>query len=139
MPLVAEDLLAPRGELQPALLATAGVAGQAGSNAVADWLQTGYDNATAAGFTDDARLDRIARAYAYWRAYDAAVQLMAANPMSVSFADKGSSSYSTEQLRTLQAKASRWEGDYTAAIAPDATPSGPTGPGSGVTSNIFVW
>lgn len=137
MPLVAEDLLAPRGELQPALLAIA-AGTQAAADVVTDWLDAGYDYAAAAGFTDAARVDRIARAYAYWRAYDAAVQAIAASPMSVSFVDKGSSTFTSEQLRTLQSKATQWQAEYDAAITLEPTTQA-SGASTTATPNRFVW
>ena len=134
--LAADDLLAPRGELQPALFPM--VDTQAVATMVDEYLQAGYSEAAAAGFTDQPRLDRIARAYAYWRIYDGVVQRIAASPMSLSLNDKGSSTYTTEQLRVLTGKANYWQSEYMLVVVPDA-PAEASGASTGATPNRFVW
>lgn len=136
MAIASDDLLAPRGEIEPALFP--GETGQALSERLEGYITEGYTNADLAGHTDPVRQDAIARFYAYFRAYNAAIQRIVANPTTVAFNDKGSSSYSSEQLRILLGEAERWRTAYGEALADlpiDNTPV--TGPVTGATLTRF--
>lgn len=111
------ELLAPKGELEPALFPLLTV--QALASLIAAWLDEGYTRATDAGITDTTKADRAAEAFAYWRAFDSALQRIIASPTTASFVDKGSSTYSSEQLRILAGKVGQWQAQYQTLISPD--------------------
>lgn len=137
MPLLATDLLPPKGELEPALFPMETV--QAVADRVDAYLVEGYAAGRAAGITDTARLDRLARAYAYWKAYAAVVARMLASPATGSLNDGGSYGYSSEQLKQLVAERDRWYDEYLTELpSDDAAPvrrPNETGP----TPNQYVW
>lgn len=139
MPLtvVAATLLSPTGELDPALfpMETA----QALTDRLDGYLAAGYAAGQAAGVVDDARLNRMATAYAYWKAYAAVVARILANPTTGNLNDGGSYAYSSEQLRQLVAERDRWRAEYETELPVDDVGAVKAPQETAATPNVFVW
>lgn len=116
MPLVAGDLLEPKGVLAPGMFP--GVEDVVAR--VADYLAAAYVEADDRAVGADDR-DRFARAWAYAKAFDALAVRLMSEPMSASIADKGSRAYGSEQLRAAQAAAARYQQEAL-DLVPIATP-----------------
>lgn len=136
----APDILVPRGELEPSLFPLDDATTLAAK--VRAWLDKGRALATAAGITDDATLDVASEAYTYWKAYSAALQRIIANPVSNTINDKGTTTYSTEQLKQLAALRDQWANAwlvYVPAPAADDDAEAAAGPNeTGTTRSVFT-
>jgi hypothetical protein len=134
--IAAADLIYPTGELRPVWFAGEDLAAN-----LALWLTQGYGTATESGIDAEGDRDAIARAYGYWRAYNAKYLAMGAGPGSVTISGEiGVSGFKPDYFRD---RAAFWKGEYTAALeSAVAEETGiPTEPirQSVATVNLFRW
>ena len=134
--LTSVDLLAPVGELQPALFPM--MDGAAVAALLDGYITQAYLRADAAAIMDPAARDNIARAGGYSMSYQGALQRIVSTPTSVSLTDKGSSAYSAEQLKVLERRAQYWQDLYDELVVPPVEPIAGGGT-SGSTRNHFVF
>lgn len=108
-------LISPTGELDPAIL----FPGESTSVFTARLTAYLAQGATEAAGLSGAALDAAVTNWAYYRAYDAVAQRLAAEPVSQSLSDQGSVTYGGNQARTFRALADAKLAAFTAAVAPD--------------------
>jgi hypothetical protein len=78
------------------------------------WLAQAADAETPAGATPE-QADAIAKAYAYWRAFDAKLDLLAASPDTANLEGVGGRSIN-DQRKWFNTKAERWRLAFLAAV-----------------------
>lgn len=120
MPLIADDFLSPKGELEPALFPQD--QGGALTARLTQYIADGTIAATAADITDPADVDAVVREYVYVRAYDA-ILLRYANTPNTSIADEGSISISSAQIDILRDKRGEHQIAFDALIEGDELPA----------------
>lgn len=139
MPIVAADLTYPTGEIRPEWFAGENLAANLGI-----WIVQGYAAATDGGISEEASADAVARAFGYWRAYDAKALSLAATPNSVDIAGEIGVSGFTGQAKFFREKANEWKMVYDALIAaggvvePEPQPVQQPRQSVGV-PNVFRW
>lgn len=138
MAITAADLLTPTGGLTPELLT--GLRPSASVNDTAtDYATAG--NAKVAGWSDAARADRAATAWAHYRALSDRAQQILTAAASLS-SDDGARSYSSAQAVELKKDGSEWLAQFEAALAEEQTAgaAAPLPPAtSASTSATFGW
>lgn len=142
MALTHTDLERPSGIIDPATFYP-GVA-QATVDATLDaFLTQGYANATAAGVTDGAVKDPIARAFAYWQAHADVWRRLGATPQSFALNDQGSFTIGSAQLGVWEKLVEQYEAEYIALLAAaTAQPIAPVNadvPAPGTRQNVYTW
>lgn len=114
MPLSSADLLYDTGEIRAEWLEAPGIVP---ADSLDKWLAQGYAEASAAGVSDASDRDGIARAYAYWRAYQSIARRIAATPSSVNLQGDLSVSFSDKRYLFFENEAERWRAEFEAAKA----------------------
>lgn len=100
------DVLKPEGELGYELFI-----GRTEADVDEDltaYLENGRTKAIAAEITDDATLDEIAKAYTYYRAYKDIYITISRQPATVTWNDKGSKTYSSQQPKRFLDLSNDW-------------------------------
>lgn len=130
MTIRATDLISPSGPLETRLFP-----GESSKQLVAritGYISVAFDDTrvaaldeAAASDEDEAKVDRLVRAYALYRAYLAVYQRMLAEPNSVTQTEKGSSTYTDKQrdgmLALANAQLAAFEAELVVEVA--ATPA----------------
>ena len=118
MPVVATDLLAPTGPIDPSLFP--GVA----SNVLSERLGVYIANAEQEGavlVADASRQDAMVRAHAIWQAFTAVYIRMSTQPVTLAVHEKGSHTYSTEQIRNIRELAAQYRAEFDSLIVVPGT------------------
>lgn len=131
MPVVAADLLDPKGPLQPALFPSDD------STALTTRL-TGYisQNTTATGNLTGTTLDQTVTEYALYKAYSAVRTRIMSNPADVSFEGEGAQKYSDFQLEEISRWADQHLANFQAIVAGTGAVEAPLLPPTMSTENI---
>jgi len=135
MPVAPEDLQAPIGELEDTLF-------QGFTPVqVSDRLQSYIDDGTtrSAAVVNVATRDRFVTAWAYYRAYRAQAERLAAQPASASLTGLGSVSVSSSQLQFFNRQSAEWlrvANSYLVIVVP---PNGPQTRGNVPVATRFRW
>lgn len=117
MAVVAADLTADKGELQPVWFGDLPAA-------LAVWIPLGEAQVPVGATT--AQADRVTTAYVYWRGFKDVYLRACGDPNSVSV-DKGdvSLSFSKDQRDGLAKEAADWKAEFDAAVSDAAAPTPP--------------
>jgi GH15 family glucan-1,4-alpha-glucosidase len=118
VPLTSSDLLTPDGEIDGALFYPS-LSSPDVSARVDAYLVQGYAKATAATVTDANLADRIARAFAYYRAWSDVVNRLTLSPASASLAGEVSTSFLQTQINEWILARDAWKAEYLALLPVD--------------------
>lgn len=115
------DLLTPAGEIDGAQFYPS-LSSLDVSALIDAYATQGYAKATEAGISDSGTADKIARKFAYYRAWSDVVNRLTLSPASASLAGDVSTSYLQTQIDEWITKRDSWLADFQALI-PTETPT----------------
>lgn len=104
--ITAHELIDPHGPLE--LVLFPGTQSNVFEVRVEGWLNRAYGDSRIPSSASETTKNQLARALALHFAYTAVVQRMAAQPLTVTTAEKGSSGYSVDQIKLMQARADQY-------------------------------
>lgn len=135
--LTATDLLSPVGPVDASLFP--GEASNVLEARLDQYLQNGYSDERVDAQTDATRKDNLARVYALYQTFNAVYIRMNASPTTLAVTEKGSHTYSYEQIRGMKQMADKYLSDFNAllVVSPD-TPSSQL-PGTRSAPVTVVW
>lgn len=103
--------MAPNGPVEAFLFPKEGL--RAIAARLTQYLKNGYEDPRVAPLSDDLqRYDKLARAWALYQVYRAVYTRMSAQPLTVAVTEKGSSGYSSEQIRNMKAIADGYLAEF---------------------------
>ena len=136
MSVVWTDLTAPQGRLAVSVLFPEDT--DAGQARLTAYIADGVARAAARSVaTADA--DAYVTAWSYYRAYDALVDAMAADPGAVAQSDQNSGSWSQDQRDTFKERAAYWLGVADGFVPNTPVDDAPGIPASTSTDLVFGW
>lgn len=135
MAVVVADLTSPTGELDRTVLFP-GDDASAFTARLTAYIAQGVTEATAESIAAG-DVDAAVTAWAYYRAYDAVYQRLAASPLSVTLSDQGGSSYGASQAGHFKALAEAKLAEFEGLAEPTTTE--PSTPVSRSRPNVAVW
>lgn len=135
--LTATDLLSPVGPVDASLFP--GEASNVLETRLAQYLTNAYNDERVAAQVDDGRKDHLARAYALYQTFNAVYLRMNASPTTLAVAEKGSHTYSYEQIRGMKQMADKYLSDFTALLVVSPESPAMSLPGTVSAPVTVVW
>lgn len=117
-------LLAPRGRISLGVLRSADprAKGRKAAEAVIEeYVEASYNESRVAAMTVGATQDSAARTYTYYRVYSDAYDAMINRPASLTVAEKGSHTYSSEQIKGMKGLVDQYLAEFEAIVVEPET------------------
>lgn len=110
-----EQLIKPQGDIDVALLFPADKAEDV-TAMIAGWISKAEKIATAEVITDDDKVNDLAEAYVYYKAYNDVHTRMSANPIKAGVSGEADQAFDIEQIREFAKKAALYLDNFNALL-----------------------